>query len=396
MSISTETLVKVENHKGSSAPAPCKVLSFTDPFPYQSAFRSVDGELFPTAKGEFRAELMQISMSKLWIHGAHESLPRVYVGAVRPHRAAIGFLTEANQPAMQHCGMEVLPGDIIVNNADMMHRRTEANCEWGSMSLPPDDLNAACKIITGHEFSKASLKHLVRPSPTLMSRLLKLHGTVRQIAKTTPNLLELHEVVRALEQELIHVMIMCLTEGESSELTAGGRRHDMIVARFEEFLDANPDKPLYLTEICAAIGVAERTLRAACEEHVGMGPIRYLNLRRMHLVRRSLLRADPSTATVTRLATDHGFWELGRFSVAYRALFGESPSESLRRPPDGRRISLDRPSTLESPILHSRRSSFDCATGPARTLERNYPFRPKLHGAQNGPRYFSKLIKVAG
>src|SRR4029077_13283378 len=138
---------------------------------------------------------------------------------------------------------------------------------------------------------------------------------------------------------------MCLTEGESSELTAGGRRHDMIVARFEEFLDANPDKPLYLTEICAAIGVAERTLRAACEEHVGMGPIRYLNLRRMHLVRRSLLRADPSTATVTRLATDHGFWELGRFSVAYRALFGESPSESLRRPTDDRFVFPQRPSS---------------------------------------------------
>ena len=64
-----------------------------------------------------------------------------------------------------------------------------------------------------------------------------------------------------------------------------------------------------------------------------MGPIRYLTLRRMHLVRRALLRADSST-TVTRIATDHGFWELGRFSVAYRTLFGETPSESLRRPSD--------------------------------------------------------------
>jgi hypothetical protein len=34
-----------------------RVLSFTDPFAYQSAFRSVDVELFPTAKGKFCAEL---------------------------------------------------------------------------------------------------------------------------------------------------------------------------------------------------------------------------------------------------------------------------------------------------------------------------------------------------
>jgi len=65
-----------------------------------------------------------------------------------------------------------------------------------------------------------------------------------------------------------------------------------------------------------------------------MGPTRYLWLRRVHLARRALGRADPATATVTEIATNYGFWELGRFSVAYRSLFGESPSSRLRRPPE--------------------------------------------------------------
>jgi AraC-like DNA-binding protein len=77
-----------------------------------------------------------------------------------------------------------------------------------------------------------------------------------------------------------------------------------------------------------------------------MGPIRYLTLRRMHLVRRALLKADPSKATVTRLATDHGFWELGRFAVAYRRIFGELPSESLRTPSGELSPVLNRPSSL--------------------------------------------------
>jgi AraC-like DNA-binding protein len=273
-------------------------------------------------------------MNKLWVHVAHEALPRVYIGAVKPHRAAIGFLTRMNQPAMRHCGMEVLPGDIVINDTDLMYRRTEANCDWGSMSLPKDDLDATCEAVTGHDYAGSPSKHLVKPAPDLMSRLLKIHAMVDQLAKTMPDILSLPEVARALEQELVLVMIRCLTEGCSLGMTSGSRRHDMIIARFEEFMETRPGQPLYLTEICAAIGVAERTLRVACEEHLGMGPIRFLSLRRMHLVHRALQRADSSTTTVTRLATDYGFWELGRFAVAYRALFGESPSESLRRPPD--------------------------------------------------------------
>jgi AraC-like DNA-binding protein len=328
-----------------------RVLSFTDPFAYQSAFRSVDVELFPTARGKFCAELTQVSMNKLWMHGAHEDLPRVYIGAVKPHRTTIGFLTRADQPAMQHCSMAVLPGHIIINDTDLMYRRTEANCDWGSMSLPKDDFDASCQAVTGREYAGSRLKHLVRPAPELMSRLLKVHDMVSRLAKITPDILSFPEVARALEQELILLMIRCLTEGEPSGMTTGGRRHDMIIVRFEEFLEAHPDQPLYLTEICAAIGVAERTLRVACEEHLGMGPIRFLSLRRMHLVHRALRQADPSATTVTRVATDHGFWELGRFSVAYRGLFGESPSESLRQPSDEGSLCLSRPSSLGSPVL---------------------------------------------
>jgi AraC-like DNA-binding protein len=250
---------------------------------------------------------------------------------------------------MQHRGMEVLPGDIIINDTELMYRRTEANCDWGSMSLARDDLDSVYNAVTGREFAGLARKPLVRPAPELMSRLLSLQATVAQLAKTTPDILTLAGVARALEQELMLVMVRCLAEGEPSEMTAGGRRHDTIIGRFEEFLESHPDRPLYLTEICAAIGVAERTLRVACEKHLGMAPIRFLSMRRMHLVQRALRQADPSKTTVTRIATDHGFWELGRFSGAYRAMFNESPSDSLRRPYDDH--PLKSPRSFDGPAL---------------------------------------------
>jgi transcriptional regulator GlxA family with amidase domain len=146
-------------------------------------------------------------------------------------------------------------------------------------------------------------------------------------------------------------MTRCLAESRVVETSTGHRQHKAIIARFEEFVAANADRPLYLTEICAGIGVAERTLRGACAEHVGMGPIRFLTLRRMHLVRRALLQADPSNSTVTRVVTDHGFWELGRFSVSYRALFGESPSETLQSAAREPEPHADGPSALPAHLL---------------------------------------------
>ena len=313
-----------------------RVFVFTDPFPYQAALHAADLAFFPTTKGTFRAELTQIRVKfQLWMQCHHQTLPQVNTGAVYVGRKIIGFLTGPKGQTMRHRGMDVSTADIIVKNSDVFHQRTDADCHYGSMSLTLDDFDAACRAIVGRDSSGTAFEHLVRPSPDLMSRLITLHETVGRITNTTPAILELPEVSRALEQQLIHLMVRCLTEGASSNMTAGGHRHDMIIARFEEYMEANPNTPLYLPEICAALGTAERTLRIACEKRLGMGPIRYLALRRMHLVRRALLRAD-FTTTVTRVATDHGFWELGRFSVTYRKLFGESPSETLRQPADDR------------------------------------------------------------
>jgi AraC family ethanolamine operon transcriptional activator len=50
----------------------------------------------------------------------------------------------------------------------------------------------------------------------------------------------------------------------------------------------------------------------------------------MEAVRRALVTAPPGRATVTRIATEYGFYELGRFAGIYNALFGERPSETLR------------------------------------------------------------------
>jgi AraC family transcriptional regulator, ethanolamine operon transcriptional activator len=76
----------------------------------------------------------------------------------------------------------------------------------------------------------------------------------------------------------------------------------------------------------------ERTLRNIFQEYFGVGPMRLLKVRQLREIRAALLAADPQHDTVTRVASRFGVWDFSLFARNYKALYGESPSETLRRP----------------------------------------------------------------
>ena len=304
--------------------------TFTDPIPYQVAIRNAKVELSVTGRGDFHAELTQIDLNRLWMQYGSESLPRVSYAVVSSERPPILFLADSNQAPVHYSGKELSLAAMVVNGVSTVHHlRTSGPCRWASVSLPSNDWAALASPV-GRELIAGSFPSFVRPEPKSMSRLAELHRAIRQLAAVAPNTFSQPEVVRCLEQELMHAIMCCFARPEQIEVRS--RHHSTIVKRFEDFLAANCNKPLYLAEICTSIGVSERTLRICCEEYLGMSPNRYLWRRRMQLARRALTLADPATTTVTQVAINHGFWELGRFAVSYRSLFGESPSTSLRRP----------------------------------------------------------------
>jgi len=311
------------------------VVTFTNPDAYHAGFRGLQVEGVVTARGEYRTELTSIDLHRLWMQRGDENLPRVVSITPSGKRASILFATDGNQPAMHINGMAVSESEIVLHGvSSLRHSRTSGACRWGVLALTQEDLAAAGQALVGREFIAPSLTDRIRPPAPLLSRLRNLHAAAGHLAKTAPDILSHPEVALALEQAIVHAMISCISGGVTAETSSAHHRHAAVMRRLEELLEANLDRTLYLAELCVATGASDRTLRACCQEHLGMGPTRYLWLRRMHLARRGLRIAGPATTTVTEVATSYGFWELGRFSVAYRSLFGESPLAALRRPPD--------------------------------------------------------------
>jgi len=308
--------------------------TFTDLDAFNAAFPNMRAESVITGRGDFRADLATIQLDRVLLRDARETLPRTVYSAVDPRQFAIGFINDPRQQLYVN-GLELVPGAIVVfRAASEAHNRFVSATRWSTVGLPHEDLAAAGQTLTGHELVVPPHTHLIRLSPPLLSKLLNLHKAVSQLAEAAPEVLAGAEVARALEQALTRVMIQCLSEGQGIEVGSAYWRHAAVMRRLENFLEANRDCTLHLTDLCAAAGASDRTLRILCQEHLGMSPTRYLWLRRMHLARRALRMGDPTTTTVTEIATSYAFWELGRFAVVYRSLFGETPSATLRRPPE--------------------------------------------------------------
>jgi AraC-like DNA-binding protein len=307
------------------------VASFDDTESFQNAIRRGQFEVVPTARGDFRSELARVDFDSVWMQRASENLPLIHHGAVSADRVIVCFLPEPDLPPLRYCGVEVAAHQIVVNGSNTITVASAEASGWASMSLEPQDFAAAAEAMTGREILRPSVTHLVHPAPDIMQRLLALHRAAAALARSDPALLAKPQVAYAFQTQLTELMVRSIAEGEPIRVTTGTLRQRAIVSRFEDFLQLRREQPVYLVDICKAVGASERTLRAACQEQFGVSPTRYLWLRRMYLARRRLAEAEAKSTSVTEVAMANGFWELGRFATEYRSLFGETPSMTLRR-----------------------------------------------------------------
>ena len=102
------------------------------------------------------------------------------------------------------------------------------------------------------------------------------------------------------------------------------------VTQAEEYISANLDKAITRDILADVSGVSIRNLSRAFKKKYAMSPMAYVRQRRLDACYAELRSSDPSQTTVTDVAMSHGFAHIGKFAIAYKQAFGESPSVSLR------------------------------------------------------------------
>ena len=138
-------------------------------------------------------------------------------------------------------------------------------------------------------------------------------------------------VLQKLEQAFLACLIEGLPSNYSEEIlyqTNGAFARHVHTAR--TFIESRLHEEIKLGDIATATGVCPRLLQKAFSAHCGCSPMRFVILARLHQVRQELTQASTNTKIVD-VMMQYQFTQGGKFAKEYHQLFGEKPSETLKK-----------------------------------------------------------------
>jgi AraC-like DNA-binding protein len=307
---------------------PSRIVDATDPDLFAASVRPAGIDFLVTERGSFSARSTLFDLGRVYAQRCRETLRRVKHADVP--RGGVMFLTAPGQSMILN-GAEIGINEIAVIDAGESYTsRLLGPTQWGAVTLTQEDMDSIGIPESDRRIKRLSGMTVFTPSPAALARLRSLHGYMGHLADTTPKSLHDSALTDDLEYNILETMRDILSTRASGLDTIGRHRHQIIVDRFRNVLKSQAGLRLAMPAISQMIGISSRTLRLACQEQLGVSPAQYVMLGRMRLARRALQQADPDVARVTDIATEHGFWELGRFAVKYRHIFGEMPSVTLK------------------------------------------------------------------
>lgn len=138
-------------------------------------------------------------------------------------------------------------------------------------------------------------------------------------------------VAADIEKALIKSLIICQPSNYSDDIEESlGTAAPEYITRARHFIHQHAREDIAIEDIAHAAGIGRDKLFEGFRQHYGITPFAYLKKYRLERVHEALT-SDRSRSNISAIASDWGFPHLGRFSMEYRELFGETPSQTVKR-----------------------------------------------------------------
>jgi AraC-like DNA-binding protein len=274
-----------------------------------------------------------LDLVKIQWDGAFELIQDPLVNRYVIYLGLAGSLTQQINCSQTFC---CLPDTATIMNAG--ETVTSVTSEVGELLLISIDLSlinlALSKIL-----DKTLKQPLVfQPHIDLTSELglsLKKFGQFLWAAADKNNPTEFSALVlQKLEQAFLDCMIEGLPSNYAEELLyQNDGALSCHVRKAQMFIESNLHEDIKLGDIVTAVGVCSRLLQKAFSHHCGCSPMRFLTKARLQRIRQELERSTHDTKIVD-VMMHYGFTQGGKFAKEYQQLFGEKPSDTLKRSSD--------------------------------------------------------------
>ena len=292
--------------------------------------RGSDFEHTQLSEGPFCGRLLRSQFGDSVLDAGSYSRDLLVRGTFPADRVVLGYILTGGEAGYFN-GMRLAVHDLIVigEGGAMEPYRLPAGTQWIAFQTRRDLLER---------------EGIPVPDPSRMVRYSGLSPEALQLGQYLAALVTPGRTQRpnstlrvpgnglVLEEELIAAFRRAIDASRDSD----PRRHrphcrdrSRILRQVEEFVTHHLSSEIRIGDLCARVGTSQRTLEYLFNDFYGMSPRRYLTVRRLNAVRDRLLQTESEDVSIAAVASGCGFHHTGRFSQAYRGLFGELPSQTL-------------------------------------------------------------------
>jgi AraC family ethanolamine operon transcriptional activator len=99
-----------------------------------------------------------------------------------------------------------------------------------------------------------------------------------------------------------------------------------------DYVHGEPTEEITAVDMCTLADCSQSWLEHSFKKRFGVTPKKYVKYLRLSRLRENLLNPEEAEGqTVIELASDFGFWHMGQLAADYRKVYGELPSDTLKR-----------------------------------------------------------------
>jgi AraC-like DNA-binding protein len=282
--------------------------------------------------GLFHARLDRVVLPNSRLDRGNYNLPCIGHGSIPEGWVGIG-MTDSPWRRPWINGIEVNHHQVqFYSEGCPIDYRCSINAPWFLLQVRRDYLQRTAIATFGRELEIPTHWMLNTDVPcqsgrALLDRVEWFFGIGVGIADG-PKLLEL------AESKLIVTACRALFSGQPSidgrTLKATERKLGLI-RQLDHAFREELTKAFAMQELSNKTGLKVRNLGDAIQRIYGVSPRELFEVHRLHQIRRELIGLSQEVVSIGLLASKYGFTNASRFSNRYAKLFGEKPTETLRR-----------------------------------------------------------------